>query len=80
MARIGVEESLTHVKQVLIEMGHEVVDLRSESDAAGCDCCIVTGMDENVMGIQDASIGGPVINAHGYSAEAICQMVDEKLS
>ncbi|HLT55742.1 MAG TPA: YkuS family protein, partial [Bacillota bacterium] len=27
MARIGVEESLTHVKQALIEMGHEVVDL-----------------------------------------------------
>ena len=36
MARIGVEESLANVKEALMEMGHEVVDLRNGEDAAYC--------------------------------------------
>ncbi len=53
MARIGVENSLIDVKQ-----GHEVITLNSEHDAQGCDCCIVTEQDFNMMGIADASIKG----------------------
>ena len=51
MARIGVENSLTDVQQALQQQGHEVVTLNSEQDAQGCDCCVVTGQDSNVMGI-----------------------------
>lgn len=80
MARIGVEGSLTDVKEALMEMGHEVVDLRSVEDAAYCDCCIITGQDKDVMGAQDTVIAGPVINAQGYNAEDVCQMVNQKLS
>ncbi|MFD1038710.1 YkuS family protein [Virgibacillus byunsanensis] len=80
MARIGVEGSLTDVKEALMEMGHEVVDLRSEEDAAYCDCCVLSGQDKDVMGMSTTSIAGPVINAHGSNAEDICQMVDQKLS
>lgn len=80
MARIGVEDSLSDVKESLMEMGHEVVDLHSEDDTAYCDCCVITGQDKNVMGMSTASIAGPVINAEGYNAENICQMVNEKLS
>ncbi|WP_188454550.1 YkuS family protein [Virgibacillus oceani] len=79
MARIGVEETLTDVKDALMEKGYEVVTLGSEQDTAYCDCCVISGQDENVMGMQETSIAGPVIDARGYNAEEICQMVEQKL-
>ena len=41
MARIGVEPGLENVKEALTQMGHEVVDVRSENDVAGCDSVII---------------------------------------
>ena len=79
MARIGVEPTLTNVKQALTEMGHEVVDVHSEEDAAGCDTIIISGMDQNMMVISDTFIEGPVINAEGASVEEICQLVNHRL-
>jgi len=79
VAKIGVEPSLTNVQMALKERGHEVVPLRQESDAKGCDCCVVTGQDVNVMGIQNAVTAGAVIEASGLTAEEICQKVEEKV-
>ncbi|MBA2870627.1 hypothetical protein HNQ85_000897 [Anoxybacillus calidus] len=79
MAKIGVEQSLTNVQEALRERGHEVVPLRQESDAKGCDCCVVTGQDSNVMGIQNAVTSSSVIEASGLTAEEVCQKVEEKL-
>ncbi|PEB12867.1 hypothetical protein COL28_04915 [Bacillus thuringiensis] len=78
MARIGVENSLTDVQQALQQQGHEVVTLNSEQDAQGCDCCVVTGQDSNVMGIADVSIKGSVITAHGLTTDEICQQVENR--
>lgn len=80
MARIGVEESLSNVQQQLQQRGYEVVPLKNEHDAQGCDCCVITGLDENMMGIQNAVTKGAVINAQGRTAEEICQQVEQKLS
>ncbi|WP_028400371.1 YkuS family protein [Ectobacillus panaciterrae] len=79
MARIGVEHSLSNVRQALEQKGHEVVQLRSESDVQGCDCCVVTGQDSNVMGMSTISIDGPVVEASGLTAEEICQQVESRL-
>ncbi|MFB2349020.1 YkuS family protein [Priestia megaterium] len=79
MARIGVEYGLTDVQAALQQLGHEVVQLRNESDAQGCDCCVVTGQDSNVMGICDAVTQGSVITASGLTAEEICQQVGNKV-
>ena len=59
MARIGVENSLTDVQQALKQQGHEVVTLNSEQDAQGCDCCVVTGQDSNMMGLQMHQLRDP---------------------
>ncbi|MBR3120018.1 YkuS family protein [Oceanobacillus profundus] len=80
MARIAVEENLTDIKTALMEMGHEIIDLRTERDAAHCDCCVISGQDKDVMGMQTTSIAGPVINAQGQTSEDVCQAVNEKLS
>jgi hypothetical protein len=78
MAKIGVEQSLTNVSEALRERGHEVVELRQEADAQGCDFCVVSGIDSNVMGMQDAAIQGSVIEANGLSADEVCRQVDQK--
>ncbi|WP_078547428.1 YkuS family protein [Litchfieldia alkalitelluris] len=79
MAKIGVEGSLTDVQQALQEKGYEVVQLRQENDAQGCDCCVITGLDSNVMGMADSVIKGPVIEANGLTAEEICQQVENRV-
>lgn len=80
MARIGVEPSLTDVKDALMEMGHEVIDLHGEDDAENCDCCIISGLDKDMMGYSNTVIQGPVINTKGMDAESVLQEVNERLS
>ncbi|MFD2615743.1 MULTISPECIES: YkuS family protein [Terrilactibacillus] len=79
MPKIGVEESLTNVMQELQNKGYDVVQLKQESDAKGCDCCVVTGLDSNVMGMADTSIQGSVIEANGLSADEVCQQVESRI-
>jgi hypothetical protein len=80
MARIGVEQSLSDVRQALQEKGYDIVDLRNENDAKGCDCCVVTGQDSNIMGISNTVTAGAVVEASGLSADEICQQVESKLT
>jgi hypothetical protein len=78
MPRIGVEQSLSAVQEALQSKGYDVKQLQQEQDAADCDCCVITGQDENVMGIQNTMTQGSVINAHGMSADAVCQQIDQR--
>lgn len=80
MAKIGVEETLSDIQSALEQKGHDVVTLASESDVDGCDCCVISGQDENVMGIQDVETNGPVIDARGMSADDVCQEIEHRLS
>lgn len=79
MPKIGVEQSLTQVQEALQERGYDVVQLKNENDAKGCDCCVVTGLDNNVMGISNAVTAGSVIEASGLSAEEVCQQVESRI-
>lgn len=74
---IGVEESLSNVENALKAKGYEVIQLRNEQDAQKCDACVVTGQDDNFMGISETIIKGPVIEANGLSADEIVQRVDK---
>ncbi|KKI93857.1 hypothetical protein WQ54_02070 [Bacillus sp. SA1-12] len=80
MPKIGVEQSLSDVSSALQEKGYEVVQLKNESDAQGCDCCVVTGQDSNVMGISNVVTAGSVIEASGMTADEICQQVESKIN
>lgn len=79
MAKIGVEQSLTNVSEALQNNGYEVITLKQESDAKNCDVCVITGQDENMMGIQNTITEGSIINASGLSAEEVCQEVETRL-
>ena len=74
---IGVEQSLSNVENALKAKGFEVIQLRSEQDAKKCDACVITGQDRDVMGISSPLTAGPVIDAHGLSADEIVQRVEK---
>lgn len=77
MAKVGVEANLTDVEQALKAKGHEVVHLNNDEDAARCDCCVVSGQQENVMGIQDTATEASVISAQGLTADQVCERVEQ---
>lgn len=77
---IGVEESLSNVEAALKAKGYEVIQLRTNEDAKKCDACVITGQDENMMGISDTEIQGSIIDARGLSADEVCERVDKLLS
>ncbi|WP_138415123.1 YkuS family protein [Aquibacillus sediminis] len=79
MARIGIEGTLADVKGALQAKGHDVVDLRQEQDAQNCDCCVISGQDKDVMGIQNAATQASVINADGMTADEVCQQVEQRI-
>lgn len=74
---IGVEQSLSNVEAALKAKGYQVVQLRSEADAKNCDACVITGQDDNVMGISDTTVKGPVIDATGLSADEVLDRVEK---
>ncbi|SEN57653.1 Uncharacterised protein family (UPF0180) [Mesobacillus persicus] len=78
MTKVGVEQSLSNVSAALREKGYDVVDLKQENDAQGCDCCVISGLDSNIMGMQDTITQGSVIEANGLSADEVCQEVEQR--
>jgi hypothetical protein len=79
VAKIAVEDSLSQVKDELSNRGFQVVTMDS-SNAAECDCCVVSGQDSNVMGIAETITKAPVINAQGLSANEIVDQVQQRVN
>ncbi len=78
MQKIGVEGSLTNIQQALRDKGYDVVELSSGANIQNMDCCVVSGLDVDVMGIQDALSKGSVIEASGLSAEEVVKRIENK--
>jgi hypothetical protein len=79
MAKIAVEDTLGDVKQHLQSQGFEVVAM-NEANIANCDCCVISGQDNNVMGMANAATKAPVITAQGLTAEEVSQAVKRKIN
>ncbi|MBS4023335.1 MAG: YkuS family protein [Dethiobacter sp.] len=73
---IAVEAGLTPVREILKRKGYQVVDLNS---GVVVDAAVISGMDENVMDMQDMQIDAPVINASGITPEAVLREVENKM-
>jgi len=82
MTKIGVEESLTDIQQALSEQGYNVSQLKHTADVANMDYdfCVVTGLDTNVMGIQDTTTKASIIEANGLTANDIVNEIKNRLN
>ncbi|MGP4072088.1 YkuS family protein [Piscibacillus sp. B03] len=78
MARVAVEDTLTDVKELLQQNGHDVVTLEGDN-AAGCDCCCISGQDQNVMGMSEATSDASIINCDGMTAQEVLDEVNERV-
>ncbi|WP_018131417.1 YkuS family protein [Effusibacillus pohliae] len=74
MSRIAVEANLTPVQEYLSEQGYQVDTL----DAANLNqaqnkytAIVISGADQNLMGIHNVAQGCPVINAHGLTPQQV---------
>lgn len=79
---IAVEGGLGHIKSALQQAGFNTVDMTTSDNSSWqkADMIMVTGQNENLMGIQDTQTKAPVINVHGLSAEDCLDIARQRLS
>jgi hypothetical protein len=77
--RIAVEDDLKHVQEYLRHNGYEVVPLNASTQLDTCDCCVISGVDKDVMGMQNIDTGAPVISAKGQTVEEVYRAVQERV-
>ena len=74
---IAVDDGLTPVKNFLAAKGCQVIDVEAAKQQQ-VSAIILSGMDENFLGIQDVIIDAPVITAKGMSPEQVWNSILEK--
>jgi len=67
---IAVDEDLKGLREAIAGQGYEVVSL-NEKDIDKADAVVVSGMEDDLMNIQDIKTKAPVINAVGKTSEEI---------
>ena len=72
---IAVEKQLSNLLEILETEGYEVVDL-DDSDLDTVDAIVVSGVDNNLMNMQDAATNVPVINAAGKTLDDIVKELE----
>lgn len=78
--RIAVEGNLENVKHMLITQGYEVSTIgENRNDLENFDAIVISGQDQNLMGITETYTRVPVIDATGKSPEQVYDQLKERL-
>ena len=78
--RVVVEEALESVKNYLSSQGYQVSQLNNNNkDLSNCDAIVVSGQDDNFMGIMNTTTKAPVINATGKTPEEIYHQIETRI-
>ncbi len=75
---IAVEDGLTPIAEELRDKGYAVMPLHG-NDLDQAEAVVVSGQDDNVMGMQVVQTKAPVISAEGRSAEDVVREVEKRL-
>lgn len=75
--KIAVEDGLSHIEDALRDEGYQVVD--PEVSGSNVDAYVITGMDENLMGMTDTMTTGVVIDASGLDANEVLFELERRL-
>lgn len=67
---IAVDDNLSPVKEFLMSQGCQVIDVESAMNTE-VDAVVLSGVKQNLMGIQDIMIDAPVITASGKTPQEI---------
>ncbi|MCX7923835.1 MAG: YkuS family protein [Clostridia bacterium] len=73
--KVGVEPNLTPVKDYLSEKGWQVESVNLKDKSLGqldnFDAFVVTGLNDNALGLNDTSTNAVIIEATGLTAEQV---------
>lgn len=75
---IAVEDHLGVVAEALRDRGYTVMSFR-EGRLDEAEAVVVSGQEDNVMGIQTRRTGAPVINAEGKTTAEIVRDLEARL-
>ncbi|HBT19812.1 MAG TPA: hypothetical protein DEA47_00280 [Peptococcaceae bacterium] len=73
---VAVDEDLSSLKEALEEHGYSVVGL-GEGDIKKAHAVVVSGMDQNIMLMEDIKTKVPVFSAEGKTQREIIEDLEE---
>ncbi len=81
MKNIGIQKELSTIRDYLKDNGYNVnevdtTNLTSGTTLQSFDAIVVSGVGDNLMGIDDTSTKAPVINADGLTPEDVKNQLD----
>ncbi|SHH87847.1 Uncharacterised protein family (UPF0180) [Clostridium collagenovorans DSM 3089] len=82
MKKVGVEQCLSPVKDLLNKSGYSVSEIKNPNNKGCCqnfDAVVLTGQSINMLGITDATTDAVVINADGMEPSQVKQQVEENI-
>jgi len=84
MKNIAVQKGLTQIVNHLANAGYRVYEFDTRQKASkdfldGFDAVVMTGMNDNIMGIQVTNTKTPFIEARGLSPQEVQQTIEQRL-
>lgn len=76
--KIAIEPGLTPVSDFLESKGCSVEKLSNNNKSSNVDAYVVTGMNNNLMGIGTTETKAVVIDASGLTAEQVYNVLKER--
>ena len=80
--RVALENTLGNIGDLLTEKGYEVVQLDPHTQTGielkNSDAIVISGMDDNIMGMTTIKTEAPVINAKGMSPEDVLRQIEQR--
>ena len=73
---VAVDEALEGLKEVLVSRGYQVIGME-EVDTDRAHALVISGLDQNIMGMQDIKTKVPVISAEGKTWDEIVKNIDD---
>ena len=82
MKKVAVQNGLTAISDFLCKEGYKVKEFDNRKKNAGnflnkYDAVIVTGENQNIMGIEDTISNTSIIDATGMTAEEVVLRIDK---
>lgn len=76
MNRIAVEANLSPMQEFLSQQGYQVdtidaANLNNGNAQSNYQAVVISGSDQNLMGIQNVAVNCPVINADGMTPQEV---------
>lgn len=83
MKKVAIQNGLNTIKDYLCEEGYTVKEFDNRKKNAGnflnrYDAIVVTGENQNIMGIEDSISSTPIIDATGMTAKQVKERIEVK--